>query len=169
MPIGSILLGIALAVLVAPFVAAPFVKRPRRKEPAQEQRESAEQARPDALLALRDLDFDFRTGKIAEEDYAPLRGRLMADAAAALQADAASQSGLDAEIEAAVRAAREKKRDGSACPTCGATAHAGSKFCPNCGATLAAPCPKCHGAIKTADKYCAHCGASLKLESVPAS
>ena len=169
MPIGSILLGVALAVLVAPFVAAPFVKRPRRKEPAQEQRESAEPERPDALLALRDLDFDFRTGKIAEEDYAPLRGRLMAEAAAALQADAASQSGLDAEIEAAVRAAREKKRDGSACPKCGATAHAGDKFCLGCGATLAASCPKCHGAIKTGDKFCAHCGAPLQLEKVPAS
>ena len=51
---------------MTPFVAAPFVKRPRRKEPAQEQRESAEEERPDALLALRDLDFDFRTDKIAE-------------------------------------------------------------------------------------------------------
>lgn len=169
MPIGSILLGIALAVLVAPFVAAPFFKHTQRKEPAQEHRRSALQARPDALLALRDLDFDFRTGKIAEEDYSPLRGRLVAEAAAALQADAASQSGLDAEIEAAVRAARAKRRDGSACSKCGAPAHAGDKFCPNCGVTLAASCPKCHGAIKTGDKFCAHCGATLQLKKVPAS
>jgi hypothetical protein len=44
-----------------------------------------------ALLALRDLEFDHRTGKITDEDYRPLVVEYRRRVAAALQAlDAAS-------------------------------------------------------------------------------
>jgi hypothetical protein len=39
-----------------------------------------------ALAALRELEFDHRTGKIGDEDYAALLGPLRTEAAAALQA-----------------------------------------------------------------------------------
>ena len=169
MPIGSILLGIALAVLVAPFVAAPFVKRPRRKEPAQEQRRSALQARSDALLALRDLDFDFRTGKVAEEDYTPLRQQLMAEAAQAVQTADATRGDLDDEIEAAVRLARVSRRKSSECPECHASVRDDDRFCPKCGAAFTAVCPQCKAAVQASDKFCPHCGARLKQEAAAVS
>ncbi len=173
MPIGSILLGLALAILVLPFVISPFMQGNRRKQETQ-----AEQDHPapvlekrDALIALRDLDFDFRTGKITEEDYTPLRQRLMAEAAQALQAAEAPPPNWDAEIEAAVRAVRARRKSSGTltCFHCQASVAVGSKFCPQCGAALKTVCPQCHGIVHTGNKFCALCGAPLKLEAMLAS
>lgn len=173
MPIGSILLGLALAVLVLPFAISPFMKVNRRKPETQAERDRSAPVleKRDALIALRDLDFDFRTGKITEEDYTPLRQRLVAEAAQALQAAEAPQPDWDAEIEAAVRAVRAKRRSAETptCSHCQASVAVGSKFCPQCGAGLEVACPQCHNPIQAGDKFCALCGALLKLEATPAS
>ena len=173
MPIGSILLGLALAILVLPFVISPLTKSNRRKQEFQAERDRSapELAKQDALIALRDLDFDFRTGKIAEEDYTPLRQRLVAEAAQALQAAGAPQPDWDAEIEVAVRAVRARRRSSETltCFHCQASVAVGSKFCPQCGAALEIVCPQCHSPIHAGDKFCALCGALLKLEAAPVS
>ncbi len=156
MPIGSLLLGLALAILIVPVVAGPLMDR-RRAEAGSRRPDGtiAGQAAPDltrqsALIALRDLDFDFSTGKIVQEDYTPLRAQLLAEAAEALQAEdaAAPQPDLDAEIEAAVRAVRSAKAPAAArllaapaslsvhCPQCQAPALKGDRFCHECGAAL---------------------------------
>ncbi|MBI3361495.1 MAG: zinc ribbon domain-containing protein [Chloroflexi bacterium] len=183
MPISSILVGLALAILVVPFVAGPLIERRkdegrRRKD---EGRGEVEAAQQNALIALRDLDFDFRTGKIVEEDYTPLRQQLLVKAAEAAQAaDVAevAQPDWDAEIEAAVSAVRGKTRTRpdvvaglvpAHCPQCHAPAREGDKFCHACGAGLDVLCPKCHQPVQVADKFCAHCGATLKVEVVPVS
>ena len=182
MPIGSILLGLALVVVVVPFVAGPLLKNGQRQQKLLGSRrdDSPGLAKQSALAALHDLDFDFRTGKIAEEDYLPLRQRLVAEAAAALQASEASPPEWDAEIEAAVRAVRAAPRTArrSACPQCHAPVGNDDRFCPKCGAVLGltvrpeaqgTACPQCHGTIQANDKFCARCGASLKSEVVPVS
>ncbi len=150
MSIGSILLGLALAVLVVPFVAEPLIKNRQRQKAALEnsQDDSPDTAKQSALAALRDLDFDFRTGKVAEEDYTPLRQQLMAEAAQAVQAADAARGDLDDEIETAIRAVRGKK----ASPV---------------GADLvSAHCPKCQASVRDDDKFCPKCGARLKQEAV---
>ena len=143
MPIGSILIGLALVALVAPIVAGPLIERKkeaaRRKEEGQH--DEVEAARQSALIALCDLDFDFRTGKIAEEDYGPLRAQLLAEAAAA----DITRTDRDAEIESAVRALRAAS-----------------------GATSPSDCPECHAAVLPGDHFCRGCGAKLKLATVPA-
>ena len=73
-----------LAALVG-FVIAPLLRPPAPALPDDEQLEARER-RDRALAALRELEFDHRTGKIGDEDYATLRGPLRADAAEALQA-----------------------------------------------------------------------------------
>jgi len=173
MPIGSILLGLALVILVTPFVISPFMQDKRRNQKPQAERDPIlpELAKRDALAALRDLDFDFHTGKIAEEDYTPLRQRLVAEAAQALQAAEAWQPNWDAEIEAAVRTVRAARGTVRhlACPYCHAPLVADSKFCPQCGKALEAACPQCHSAVRADDKFCARCGESLlELEATPA-
>jgi RNA polymerase subunit RPABC4/transcription elongation factor Spt4 len=176
MPIGSILLGLALVVVVAPFVAGPFLKNGQRQKKPLESRQddSPGLAKQSALAALRDLDFDFRTGKVAEEDYLPLRQRLVAEAAQALQvteATASSSSDWDAEIEAAIRAVRASSRAArrSACPQCHAPVGDDDRFCPKCGAALGVTCPQCRSAVQATDKFCARCGATLKSEVVSIS
>lgn len=167
MPLGSILLGLALAILVVPFVISPLLNRDRRERLAGSgDGAAADRVQHNTLFALRDLDFDFRTGKIAEEDYAPLRQRLVVEAAQALQA--VDDRDLDAEIETAVRAVRSTRAaQTQACPHCRAPAVSGSKFCSQCGKALEAECPGCHEAVRVDDKFCVRCGAPLKLEAAP--
>ncbi len=128
----SLILGILIAALAAVIVFWPFVSA-RREETVSRPGGQAQEvedliARRDAIYAIiRDLDFDFETGKLTEEDYhaqrqtwveqgvavlkaldalkpdtpAPARnGHPLAEPAAALNGD------LEARIEAAVAARR---------------------------------------------------------------
>ena len=92
-----------LAVLVVAFVARPFLREPvpaddRLDEPgALERRQLAlAEERDRALAALKELEFDHRTGKVSDEDYRALVGPLRRRAADALRA-------LEPRAEAAAR------------------------------------------------------------------
>jgi hypothetical protein len=173
MPISSILIGVALTLVVVPFVVGPLIER--RRQPAGQNLLAASSAgvlppgtvKHKVLTALRDLDFDYSTGKVAAEDYAPLRAELLAQAADALQAeDGRRPRNFDAEIEAAVRAVRSGGAPPPAgtqveCPQCQTLAFAGNKFCRQCGTTLGVTCPKCHQAVAAGNHFCGHCGQPL--------
>jgi hypothetical protein len=83
---------VAVAVLVTGavlFVAWPFASPER--EPPEQALSAADrrllelrERRDEAYQALRDLDQELRTGKITQADYDLERGRLRAEAAAAL-------------------------------------------------------------------------------------
>ncbi len=173
MPLSSILVGLAMALVVVPFVAGPLLKASDRRRLSQATEAAAPPAaaKQQALAALRELDFDYRTGKVGEEDYAPLRQRLLVEAAQAAQSVADAQPALDDEIETAVRTLRGAKsyKTERACPECHAPARAGNRFCPKCGAALGLACPACQAEVRAADQFCAHCGKTLKAEAVPVS
>jgi hypothetical protein len=83
----------ALAVIAVVFVARPFLREPapasdRLDELAPEarQRLSLAEERDRALAALKELEFDHRTGKVSDEDYRSQVGPLRRSAAAALRA-----------------------------------------------------------------------------------
>jgi hypothetical protein len=88
-------LGVLLAVACVVVVAWPFLRRPgipaaedRLGEPdalERRRRELAEE-RDRALAALKELEFDHRTGKVSDEDYRALVGPLRRRAAEALRA-----------------------------------------------------------------------------------
>jgi hypothetical protein len=84
---------IAVAFLVAAavaFVAWPFVA-PMREPPevalsdVERRILELEEARDAAYQGLRDLEQDHRDGKVTDDDYAAERGRLRAEAGAALR------------------------------------------------------------------------------------
>jgi len=84
----ALVLGALLAVAAVVFVARPLLREgPEETLEAPEPRrlELAEQ-RDRALAALKELEFDHRTGKISDEDYRALVGVLRRDAAEALKA-----------------------------------------------------------------------------------
>jgi zinc ribbon protein len=91
--------------------------------------------------AIRDLDFDFQTGKVDQQDYAELRQQLEGEAVQILrQLDAAdSLVALDHEIEQQVLALRRHSAStvcGShrdSCSGCGTPLDDGENFCPYCG------------------------------------
>jgi len=83
-------LGVGLAVACVLFVARPFLREPSPADdrldapgPEEEERVALAEERDRALAALKELEFDHRTGKVSDEDYrasvGPLR-RQVADA-----------------------------------------------------------------------------------------
>jgi hypothetical protein len=89
----ALALAALLAVAVVVFVARPFLREPevagdRLAEPAPAERERLRllEKRDRTLAALKELEFDHRTGKISDADYRELVGPLRREAAAALAA-----------------------------------------------------------------------------------
>ena len=98
----ALVLAALLAVACVVFVAWPFLREPearydRREEPDELERRrlALAEERDRALAALRELEFDHRTGKVSDEDYraaiGPLR-RAAADALRALEPHAADDA-----------------------------------------------------------------------------
>ena len=82
-----------LALVAVVFVARPFLRDPapssdRLDEPGELERRRLElvEERDRALAALKELEFDHRTGKVTDEDYRALVGPLRRRAAEALRA-----------------------------------------------------------------------------------
>ncbi|MBA3381970.1 MAG: hypothetical protein H0T97_08925 [Actinobacteria bacterium] len=90
-------LALALAALLAVasvvVVALPFLRDPEPVSDALDELDAAErhrlelvETRDRALAALKELEFDHRTGTVSNDDYRALVGPLRREAAGALQA-----------------------------------------------------------------------------------
>jgi hypothetical protein len=89
----ALVLGAVLAVLAVLAVARPFLREPAAAsdtldEPGELERRrlSLAEERDRALFALKELEFDHRTGKISDDDYRRLVGPFRRAAAEALRA-----------------------------------------------------------------------------------
>ena len=83
------LVAVAAVLLVAvPFLHEPTPREDRLREPhaAGKRRLELAEERDRALAALKELEFDHRTGKLSDTDYRELVGAYRRRAAAALQA-----------------------------------------------------------------------------------
>ncbi len=128
--------GIIVVALSLISVAHPLFGRARGREAvlaAADSRLSDLLSERDAVLqAIRDLDFDYRLGKLSDEDYKALRAQYTArgvvilqqlDAAAGLAGEAvAGAESLDEEIEAEVQRLRRRPAPAEAQPTAPAAA-----------------------------------------------
>jgi hypothetical protein len=89
----EVIIGGLLAVAAVVLVALPFLREPapeddRLDAPSaeDERRVMLVEERDRALGALKELEFDHRTGKIRDDDYRALLGPLRREAASALRA-----------------------------------------------------------------------------------
>ena len=101
-------IGALLAVTCVVFVALPFIREPdpaedRLDEPGALERRALELAeeRDRALSALKELEFDHRTGKVSDKDYHELVGPLRARVAEALRALEPQAQSTDERVHAA--------------------------------------------------------------------
>ena len=150
---GAILVGIALVIGVIAYVAKPLFKRPPRGmhiRDAGGARQAHLTHQRDAIYALiRELDVDYQTGKILEQDYRSLRERYVTEGVSVLkQLDALpatdGRSALENEIEEQVLAMRRRQPTDRAsrrtvvehCTQCGHPADPEDRFCARCGAPL---------------------------------
>lgn len=134
MELGAILIGLAILTVSLLFLLAPFKPGGQKKTSKPTSLANSAGGRTVALAALRDLDFDFKTGKISEEDYPALRAGLLVEAAQQIQ----QEETKDSEVEALIQARRRARGDSSAadCPYCGKRVRVGDLFCASCGNRL---------------------------------
>jgi hypothetical protein len=99
----ALVLGAILAVAVVLAVARPFLREPASADdrlesatPAERERLELAEERDRVLAALKELEFDHRTGKVSDEDYRAAVGPLRRRAAEALRA---LESGAEAPRE----------------------------------------------------------------------
>jgi hypothetical protein len=89
----ALLVGALLAIGSVVLVAAPFLREPApsddrllRPGEAEQRRLAQAEERDRALSALKELEFDHRTGKVSDDDYRRLVGVLRQRAAETLRA-----------------------------------------------------------------------------------
>ncbi|HEY8776752.1 MAG TPA: hypothetical protein VIM33_09795 [Gaiellaceae bacterium] len=89
----ALIVGVVLALACVALVALPFLREPAATDDRlagpdelEQRRLALAEERDRALAALKELEFDHRTGKVSDEDYRNLIGPLRRRAAAALRA-----------------------------------------------------------------------------------
>jgi hypothetical protein len=89
----ALVIGAVLAVVCVLTVALPFLREPRPRDDRltmpdelEQRRLALAEERDRALAALKELEFDHRTGKVSDDDYRELVGPLRRRAAEALRA-----------------------------------------------------------------------------------
>lgn len=146
---------VLLAIAVVFFVLQPVVTgREAPTDPEDERLSEAQHRRRIALLSLRDVEYDYLSGKLDETDYREMKRELSKEALAALDAEESEwQSGAPAIVGAGpdpvgarrgapdgledeIAALRASIRDGMVCPQCGHPNPQGSRFCGDCGSVM---------------------------------
>jgi hypothetical protein len=168
MELTAIFFALAILILVGIYLYSPFMERRARRVTQEEHELSALMAERDRVInSLQELDFDFRLGKIPEEDYPAQRAGLLQRGAEILKQidslapQAASAQDTEARLERAIAARRadmsiarvqvpdddleamiSARRKGRKEKSAG--------FCPRCGKP-----------VMTTDRFCPSCGKSL--------
>lgn len=168
MEITAIFFTLAILILVGIYLYAPFMERRARHVTEEEHELSTLMAERDRVInSLQELDFDFKLGKIPDEDYPAQRASLLQKGAdilrrldtiaphitSAQDADARIEKAIaarradaslakvevsDDDIESMIAARRKGRREKS------------SGFCPKCGKP-----------VMVSDRFCPSCGKSL--------
>lgn len=187
----AVVLGLLIAGAVIAFLTWPWRMQHTGLQPGHSpetppawdaQDEALDDQYEAVLTALRDLDFDHAVGKVAKEDYAPLRQTLLAKAAEVMtQLDerGAAEADIEARLEAEVLALRQTRHatrdqdelalspaDEGTCPACGRMPRPGDLYCADCGTRLSLACPECGRNVDPTDLFCAGCGTELIPDSV---
>ena len=148
--------GVILAVAMVVFVLYPIVSgREALMEWDEEELTEAQHRRNVALLALRDVEYDFHAGKLDAADYGRLKQEISAEALRAIDEEEAEWLARHAErpereegepppeartaLEAEIAALRDSIRAGVICPQCGNPNPKGSRYCGDCGSGLPVP------------------------------
>ncbi len=181
----ALVIGFALLVLSLFYVALPFrtagsaqkSSRVALRRPGVS-KQALQESHQKAILALRDLDFDYRAGKVSDDDYSSLRTNLIAQAAASYQR---LEDMSDAKLESLIQARRKLRPAENAdpqanpdptsefkCENCQAPLVEGANFCMKCGTMVTKEfCPHCGKPVGVGDSFCPACGLSLASSPLP--
>jgi hypothetical protein len=157
MQISALIIGFILLSAALAFVSRPFWEK--RQKGAKGTTITDADRHKSVLASLRDLEFDFKTGKVSEEDYQPLRAQLLAEAAQYIE----SEKNEDEKLEVLIQA-RRKAPPKLKCEHCGAPIEAAQHFCAKCGSPVHNElCPSCGKKNHAGDVFCSSCGTKLEV------
>jgi ribosomal protein S27AE len=165
MSIGAVLIGLAIVVLVAVAVADPVVRRKAKQTSPARDVSPADEGKA-ILFALRDLDFDYQTGKINSSDYRVLRANLLAEAAPSFQLMENVTKAVDQRTEDELPALEKATLDQRSCPQCGTRVGREHRYCSRCGTSLLTTCKDCGSPIQSMDKFCPGCARQVDFEAI---
>ena len=190
----ELLVKVLLAVAAVAFISYPLLKDHRADEDDLELPEEDEELyrRKEATYsALKELEFDYKTGKLSEQDFHELETRFKSDALEILEAiDQMEHPAPKAKLVG--RTGRGKGGTESkpvrpaalpvdTCGSCGNVNPSGAQFCAICGDALGSPasagnvgrgaaatsspgvCGGCGSRLEVDHKFCAVCGAQVHV------
>ena len=168
MDISAILFMLAVLILVGMYLYAPFVSRGRRAVTDVEHVVSTLMAERDRVInALQELDFDYKLGKIPDQDYQAQRAELLRKGAEILRTLDEFQTGADnrdaeSRLESAVAARRADSAE--AAPAGLSDDDLESLIASrrkDRKEKSAGFCPRCGQPVVVTDRFCPACGKSL--------
>lgn len=151
--VGTILAVGALAYVLFPLLIAstPAIRRPRAATAP------AIAPEQEAVVALREIEFDRATGKLSDADYDELKTRYTARALEAIRSSSAGPT--DDAAEAAVLAYRARIKS---CARCGPRPEPDATYCSSCGSFLPGACGSCGQEVtEPGAAFCTSCGRAL--------
>jgi hypothetical protein len=154
--LGTLLAVGALAYVLFPLLFGTTTVRPVRGIVAARGERGAEN---DAVVALREIEFDRVTGKLSDSDYSELKTRYTGRALEAMRATTADAVQVDDAAEAAVLAYRARLKS---CANCGPRPEPDAVYCSDCGTYLPGKCEGCGASVaESGAAFCSHCGRQL--------
>jgi hypothetical protein len=153
----TIFITLLLAVLSFAFIVYPLLRQqPRSAESVEDEKLRELRSRRDTTYSMiKELEFDFQSGILTEEDYQDLEARYKGKAVSILRDSDALEKGIgvEDEIEKQVLKLRRDKGPGKEdeieqqvlelrgthrqfCPQCGAKHEESDLFCSSCGTRL---------------------------------
>ena len=151
--VGTLLAIGALAYVLFPLLAGTMPARPMRLS----SRPASAKPEHEAVVALREIEFDRATGKLSDADYSELKARYTERALQALRSSTAATP--EDAAEAAVLAYRARLKS---CARCGPRPEPDATYCSTCGSFLPGQCGSCGAAVtESGAAFCTSCGRQL--------
>jgi hypothetical protein len=141
------IIGICLAILTAIFVGYPFFQKQQRKVSfaLNHRAQELEARKAEIYAAIRDIDFDYRMGKLSQDDYETLRDQYKAEAISMMKQIDQMKPGQprSATARSDGKGVRSSKQE--AVPI-----EPAARFCHQCGEP-----------VVSKDQFCSACGEKL--------
>lgn len=155
---------LALILIVISVLAGPLLKRGEEFAETGELSKEAEdlyRRKESTYSALKELEFDFKTGKLSRADFEELDGKYRTEALQILEELDSYESSMPAELSVPASGTCE----------CGFVSPDGAKFCVACGEPFFERsesedpgrleqyiCPECGAELQPHYRFCADCG-----------
>jgi len=168
MELSAIFFSLAVLILVGMYLYAPFMERRARRVTEEEHELSALMAERDRVInSLQELDFDFKLGKIPEDDYPTQRAGLLQKGADILRKidsfapQAVAGQDTEARLERAIAARRADASTTTSEVSDDDLESMISSRRKGRTTKSAGFCPKCGKPVMVTDRFCPACGKSL--------